>query len=214
MRIDLVSRIFVIAIGVIFSSSLVYAADIGFSAGLLAQHTGKSEIFDDQETNAESSGIPLKIFMESESIRVAYQRYSQYAKDTYSEAGITGDGTATFNTEVLSVSYVHPFLNREGDMVFYGSAGIGLFQSVMTAEAYLTDGSSFYTQTTQRRTSGLFNPGFLLGAGMKKSLGNAFIGSELNYLNANLDFEKVDDEDEFSLDASGFIVSLVAGVSF
>jgi hypothetical protein len=84
----------------------------------------------------------------------------------------------------------------------------------VTWEAYLTNGSSFYTQTTQRKTAESFNLGFLLGAGLQKELGNAFIAGEVNYVNATLKYKQVNNEDDIDLDASGLFFSFVSGVSF
>ena len=84
----------------------------------------------------------------------------------------------------------------------------------MVAEAYLDDGSSFISATTQRKTSEMLNLGFLLGAGIKKSIGKAFIGGEVNYVNATLKYGKVSNESDETFDASGLFFSFVAGVSF
>jgi hypothetical protein len=195
-------------------SPLVKAAEIGFSAALMTQHSGKGEIFSDQEAAAESAGIPLEVLVVADNLRFGYRRYDQYAKDTYSSGNIRGDGTAHFQTDVFSVSLIKQLEQSSQDFSFYGMAGLGLFQSVVTWEAYLTNGSSFYTQTTQRKTAESFNLGFLLGAGLQKKLGNAFIAGEVNYVNATLKYKQVNNEDDIDLDASGLFFSFVSGVSF
>jgi hypothetical protein len=190
------------------------AAEIGFASGVLTQPRGEAEIFSDQKEALVSTGIPLTIFFNADGLRIGYNTYDLFAKDIYSSWALYGDGTAHVRTNVLSIGFQKGMRRADQTFDFYGLGGIGLFQSIVTMEAILTDGRDFRSVATQRKTADGFNVGFLLGAGLKKTIGNGFIGAEFTHLNAKLEYEKIDDESELSLDVGGSFITITTGVKF
>ena len=203
----------IVSVTILFFSTQVMAAEIGFKSGLINSYAGDVELFTGQKVKLQDADAPFSLFVQLDNMRLSYTQYTQHASDTATSGSATGVSSIIFRNSFLSFDYL--FDVGEGDYPPYIGIGIGLFRSSYTGDIAVSDGSTVTSFGGTVRSSNAFDPGFILTAGKKVAVGNGYIGAEANYISKEMTHaanEGGSTPDPINI--GGTIVAITAGVKF
>jgi hypothetical protein len=193
-----------------------FAAEFGATVAPMSFYVDEIELlFTGQTVRPEQSGIPVRIYLWTDHLRISFLHYEFIGFDRLNRSGVTGDGSFDLSSDLLLLSIPFQFEIPEMNGLFaFATAGIGTVKTRANLEVSGASGAAFASVSANVRSKGSFNPAFEITLGFKKLFDDHyFIGGEGSFISASNDLESANGV-SVSVDQRVLLASVLYGVRY